>query len=137
MGRHRPERRRQVTVRPVNNEDVMPNKFVLLAILPGLVMSSAIAADRFSGFNNTTSTVFVGVYLAPAGTAKWGPNEALNDKDKVWDTGERLVIKSISRGTFELKVVDRSGRICIKHGVDLTKETSFEIRDDDLRGCKK
>jgi hypothetical protein len=98
-----------------------------------------LAADRFSGFNNTTSTVFTGVFLAPEGTVKWGPNEALNDKDKdkIWDAGERLVIKNISRGKFDLKVVDRSGRTCIKHGLDLTKDLTFEIRDKDLTICKK
>jgi hypothetical protein len=115
----------------------MRGKYVVLTILLGLQLSNALAADRFSGFNNTTSTVFTGVYLAPEGTAKWGPNEALNDKDKVWDTGERLAIKSVSRGKYELKVVDRSGRTCIKHGIDLTSDTTFDIRDEDLRGCKR
>ena len=110
---------------------------VFLSILCGVLAPGALAADRFFGFNETTSTVFTGVYLAPAGTTTWGPNEALNDKDKVWDAGERLAIKGASRGTFDLKLVDRSGRICLKHGVDLTKDTTFELRDQDLVDCSK
>jgi hypothetical protein len=115
----------------------MRGKFLLLAILCGLPASGASAADRFSGFNNTTSTVFTGVFLAPEGTVKWGPNEALNDKDKVWDVSERLAITHIWRGKFDLKVVDRSGRTCVKHGLDLTKDLTFEIRDEDLARCKR
>jgi hypothetical protein len=114
----------------------MCGKYSLAVILLGLSLPAGFAADRFSGFNNTTSTVFTGVYLAPEGTVKWGPNEALNDKDKVWDTGERLAIKGASRGKFDLKVVDRSGRTCIKHGIDLSADTTFDIRDEDLRNCK-
>jgi hypothetical protein len=98
---------------------------------------SAFAADHFFGFNETTSTAFTGVYLAPEGTTAWGPNEALNDKDKIWDTGERLSIRGVSRGKFDLKVVDRAGRVCVKHEVDLTKDLTFDIRDQDLLDCGK
>jgi hypothetical protein len=115
----------------------MRSYIVLVSILCAAWVSGAVAADRFFGFNETTSTVFTGVYLAPAGTTAWGPNEALNDKDKVWDSGERLAIKGASRGTFDLKLVDRSGRVCVRHGIDLTRDTTFELRDEDLAGCRK
>jgi hypothetical protein len=111
-------------------------RVILLTIICGLAAPGAFAADRFFGFNDTTATVFTGVYLAPQGTSAWGPNEALNDKDKTLDPGERLTIKGVSRGTYDLKVIDRSGRICIKHGVDLTNDTTFDIRDEDLHDCK-
>ncbi len=115
----------------------MRTQVAMLAVLGSLVSFGAIAADRFFGFNETTSAVFTGVYLAPEGTVAWGPNEALNDKDKVWDTGERLPIKGVSRGRFDLKIVDRSGRVCIKHGLDLTRDLTFDVRDGDLANCKK
>jgi hypothetical protein len=108
----------------------------VVAVLFGLLGSRALAADRFFAFNETTSTVFKGVYLAPAGTTNWGPNEALNDKDKIWDAGERLKINNASRGLFDLKLVDRAGRTCIKHGIDLRKDLTFDIRDQDLAACK-
>ena len=109
----------------------------MLAMLGILISFGAFAADRFFGFNETTATVFTGVYLAPEGTDGWGPNEALNDKDKVWDTGERLPIKNVSRGRFDLKTIDRSGRVCVKQGLDLTRDLTFDIRDDDLVRCGK
>jgi hypothetical protein len=109
----------------------------LLALVVGLVSCDAVAADRFFGFNETTATVFTEVYLASEGTDAWGPNEALNDKDKVWDTGERLPITGVTRGRFELKIVDRGGRVCIKHGLDLTQDLTFDVRDTDLVNCGK
>lgn len=100
-----------------------------------LAASASLAAERFVGFNNTTSTVFTGVFLAPAGTTAWGTNQALNDKDKVWDFGERLVISGVARGLYDLKIVEPSGRICIKTGLDLTHDLTFDIRDADLMNC--
>ena len=109
---------------------------VLLIVLCALGARSASAVERFIGFNETASTVFTGVYLAPHSSGAWGANEALNDKDHVWDAGERLIIGDVSRGIFDLKVVDRTGRVCYKYGIDLTKDKTFDIRDDDLRDCK-
>ena len=106
--------------------------WILLGVMP---LTPGVAAERFFGFNNTTSTVFTEVYLAPHGTTQWGPNEALNDKDKTWEPGERLLIKAVSRALFDLRVVDRSGHACIKPNIDLTKDTTFDIRDVDLRDC--
>ncbi|HEX3990840.1 MAG TPA: hypothetical protein VHX39_06680, partial [Acetobacteraceae bacterium] len=75
------------------------------------------------------------VYLAPAGSGHWGDNQALNDKDKEVDSSERLQIKDIERGRFDVKVVDKAGRTCIKRDIDLGKDTTFDIRDSDLKDC--
>jgi hypothetical protein len=109
--------------------------FCIIAAITSAVSLSATAADRFFAYNLTTSTTFTGVYLAPEGTNQWGTNQALNDKDKAIDPSERLPIKDITRGTFDLKLVDRQGRVCITHGIDLRHDTTFEIRDADLRNC--
>jgi hypothetical protein len=95
----------------------------------------AAAADRFFLYNLTTSTTFTGVYLAPAGSGHWGSNQALNDKDKSVDPSERLQIKDIERGRFDAKIVDQKGRTCIRRGIDLGKDTTFDIRDADLADC--
>jgi hypothetical protein len=106
------------------------------AAATGAIPASA-AADRFFGYNATTVTVFSGVFLAPEGSENWGPNEALNDKDKRWDAGERLAIKNASRARFDLKLVDQKAHVCIKHGIDLTHDATFEVRDEDLEGCQR
>ncbi len=94
------------------------------------------AADRFFAYNLTTSTEFTGLFLAPAGTENWGANQALNDKDKSLDASERLLLTGIAHGRFDVKLRDRKGRTCVKRDVDLTRDTSFDIRDDDLADCR-
>lgn len=109
---------------------------VLLAALCFPPPFAATAGDRFFAYNLTTSTDFVGVFLAPAGTVAWGANQALNDRDKALDPSERLAITGIARGLFDLKLQDRHGRICIKYGIDLTTDSTFDIRDSDLADCR-
>jgi hypothetical protein len=97
--------------------------------------AAAAAPVRFFMYNLTTSTTFTGVFLAPAGSVAWGGNQALNDKDKAIDPSERLPIKNVGRASYDVKLIDRSGRACIGHGIDLRTDTTFEIRDRDLTDC--
>jgi hypothetical protein len=108
---------------------------LLLASISVPFSSLAAQARKFFAYNNTTRTDFTGVYVAPAGTESWGPNQALNDKDKSLDFGERLTLTGLSPGIFSVKLIDRSGRTCVLQGVDLTKDNSFEIRDNQLTNC--
>ncbi|MCW3473249.1 hypothetical protein [Limobrevibacterium gyesilva] len=110
-----------------------------LALLLGVACTAgnAAAADRFFAYNLTTTTDFAGVYLAPAGTEHWGPNQALNDKDKSLDRSERLSLTGIARGKFDVKLVDSKGHICVKRDVDLTRDLIFEIRDADVASCRR
>lgn len=110
-------------------------KRLLIALAVASASTAAIAADRFFVYNLTTATVFVGVYLAPIGSGAWGANQALNDKDKELDPSERLPIKGIARGRFDVRLVDAKGRICLAPEVDLTKESTFAIHDGDLTDC--
>jgi hypothetical protein len=107
----------------------------VVGIAVSCISLSAVAADRFFLYNLTTSATFTGVYLAPAGSDHWGSNQALNDKDKEVDPSERLAIKDIVRGRFDAKIVDQKGRTCIRRGIDLSKDTTFDIRDADLTDC--
>jgi hypothetical protein len=113
---------------------------ILLRLLPLLALcvsaGSGAAAERFFVYNLTTSTEFTGVFLAPAGTENWGANQALNDKDKSLETSERLALTGISHGSFDVKLRDRKGHTCVKRGVDLARDTTFDIRDEDLADCR-
>src|SRR4051794_17723843 len=108
---------------------------LIVATAGGLGWLPAQAADPFYVYNMTTATEFKGVYLAPAGTTNWSRNQALNDKDHSLESSERLAITGISRGKFDVRLEDDKGRTCFKRNVDLTKETSFEIREEDLSTC--
>jgi hypothetical protein len=66
------------------------------------------AGQKFFAYNNTTRTDFTGLYLAPVRTQNWGPNQALNDKDKSLDSGELLTLTGLSPGRFSVKLADRA-----------------------------
>lgn len=107
-----------------------------LAIGMGLLAQPAVAAGKkFFAYNMTTRTDFKEVYLAPAGTTKWGPNQTLNDPDKSLDTTERLTLTGLTAGHYDVKLVAENGRTCIVKGVDLTKENSFLIKQEQLTDC--
>lgn len=111
---------------------------VMAALFAAIFVTIAVAqaADRFAVFNSTTGTTFSGVYLAPAGTTSWGANQTLSEHDHTLEPSERLRLTGITRGVYDVRLVDAAGHSCIKRGVDLTHEMSFEIRESDLAACR-
>lgn len=109
---------------------------IVLVLAAPLLPGAARAADKLFAYNETTSTTFTGVYLAPAGTGQWGSNQALNDKDKTLEPSERLLLKEAGHGTYDVRLVDTKGQTCLKSGVDLSHDSSFEIQDGDLKACR-
>ena len=57
--------------------------------------------------------------LAPAGTANWGPDQCKNDPDGAVDSDERLTLKDVVPGRYDVQLVDKKGRICTVHNVDV------------------
>lgn len=108
---------------------------IMAIVVIATITAGASAADRFFMYNLTATTVFTGVFLAPGKTESWGANQALNDKDKAVDPSERLLIKDIQRGVFDLKLVDGKGRTCLVRGIDLRNDTTFAVHDSDLTNC--
>ena len=106
--------------------------FVLALLAPG----TAFVAKKLFAYDMTTSRRFTGVYLAPAGTTQWGPNQAKNDNNGTLDPSERLLLTGIGPGRYDVKLVDQNGRVCVKHGANLATDTSFVIRDGDLERCE-
>lgn len=116
----------------------MPVSLIIGAML--MTAMSCVSASgreaRFVAFNSTTSTDFTALYLAPAGTDQWGPNQVLNEKDKSWEASERIRLSGIKPGRYDARLVDEKGQECRLSNVDLTKDTSFEVRDADLASCR-
>lgn len=117
--------------------NLLSARHIMMAVIvtAGISGVPLFAAERFFMYNLTASTPFTGVFLTPSGTNTWGANQALNDKDKAIDPSERLPINGVAHGTYDLKLVDAKGRTCLVRGIDLRKETTFEIRDRDLTDC--
>ena len=112
-------------------------KLFLIAIALGLVSSLALAEGRPTRFWNLTRHTISELYLAPAGTTQWGPNQCKNDKDGTVDADERLPITGVSPGSYDAKLVDVSGRTCIVRNVKLEAGQIFSIEERELTACTR
>ncbi len=112
-----------------------------LAILCLLALAgtvTAVAADRMR-FWNLTGTTIAKLYLAPAGTEQWGPNQCANDPDGTISSDERLRLDGVAAGRYDVRLVDADGRTCIVKGVTLRagQAYAFSLSDADLSDCAK
>jgi hypothetical protein len=98
-------------------------------------MGEAAGRQRPARFGNLTQNTISELYLAPAGTSNWGPNQCKNDPDGAVDTDERLPITGISSGIYDAKLMDRSGRICIVRNINVEAGKVFSIDEQDLESC--
>jgi hypothetical protein len=87
-------------------------------------------------WNLTTSTIS-NFQLSAAGKDSWGPNQALNDRDKEVDHDERLRITGIEPGRYDAKVGYRDSRQCLVRDIEIKADAVFSIADKDLKDCNK
>ena len=87
-------------------------------------------------WNLTTATIS-NFQLSPAGKDSWGPNQALNDRDKEVDHDERLRITGIEPGRYDAKVGYRDSRQCLVRDIEIKADAVFSIADKDLKNCNK
>jgi hypothetical protein len=97
---------------------------------------AATAAERLRFWNLTNFTIKE-LRLAPAGTTDWGPDQCRNDPDGAVDVDERLTLKNIAPGRYNVKLVDKKGRVCIVRNVAVIggKPYAFSISEKDLTDC--
>jgi len=110
-------------------------RMALAAAVLGVAATPALARDLL--FWNQTSKEFKGVYLAPAGSTLFGPNQAENDPDYTVSADERLKITAVAPGTYDVKLVEKSGRTCLVAGVEVkgTSRVAFAIAEEQLTRC--
>ena len=111
---------------------------IACAGLIAVVALQADAAERMRFWNLTTVTISH-LQMAPAGTTNWGPDQCKNDPDGTVDHDERLNLTGIKPGKYDVKLVDKKGRMCTVSGVDVVggKPYAFSISDKDLTNCTK
>lgn len=102
-----------------------------------LAASPAFAKDL--QFWNATQHEFTGVYLAPTGTTQWGSNQTENDPDHSVSSDERLTLKGVTPGKYDVKLVEENKTACIVRNVEVkaTGKVAFTIAEDQLTDCKK
>ena len=109
---------------------------VLCVVLAGLAVP-VLAADKPIRFWNLTAETNSELYLAPAGTGKFGPNQCLNDKDGTVETDEMLTVKDIQPGKYDVKLKDVAGRTCLISSVTVKAHDNFSVGEKQLKNCSK
>ena len=112
---------------------LIPVLFSLLAL-----NSAATAAERLRFWNLTGFTIKE-LHLAPTGTVDWGPDQCKNDPDGAVDADERLTLKNVVPGHYDVKLMDKQGRSCVVRNVEVQagKPYAFSLSEKDLTDCSR
>jgi hypothetical protein len=109
-----------------------------LAVLASLLLATApsVAAGPLRFWNLTGATI-TRLELAPAGTQAWGANQTANDPDGAVDADERLKLSDVQPGRYDVRLTDKSGRVCVVRSVEVVadKPYAFSVSEQDLTDC--
>ena len=106
---------------------------LVLLVLAG---SAAMAQDRRgTRFWNLTANTVKQLYLTPAGTDQWGPDQCKNDKDGEVDHDERLRVTGIQTGRYDVRLHDVRGRVCVVRNVEVKEGAVFTIEEKQMTEC--
>ena len=103
-----------------------------LVIIAGAVQAADSGITRFW---NLTGETITHLYLAPTGTADWGPDQCRNDKDGSVDFDERLRITGVSSGHYDVRFTDKTGRSCVVKNVEVNAGKVFSIDKETSGHC--
>jgi hypothetical protein len=95
------------------------------------------ASAKDARFWNLTANTITSLQLSPPGKNAWGRNQADNDRDHTVDHDERLKITDTEAGIYDVRFVDKSGRVCVVPNVQVKTGAIFTIEEKELRGCAK
>ena len=107
------------------------------ALSLGLVFVGTAHAAKGTRFWNLTDNTITKLELAPAGTDKWGPDQAKNDKDGAVDHDERLKIMNVSTGRYDVRFTDAKSRTCLLKDIAVTDGDVFSIDEKQMAACVK
>jgi hypothetical protein len=104
----------------------------------GFLASAGMAQDRKGiRFWNLTLYAITSLQMSPAGEDRWGPDQCRNDRDGTVDHDERLKITGIEPGRYDVKLVDKTGRLCIVRNVEVMDGAVFSIEENRLVECRR
>jgi len=111
-------------------------RMMVVAVVLIVAAGAALGAERMRFWNLTAATI-TKLYLAPAGSDKWGSDQCQNDPDGAVDADERLTLKGIEPGRYDAKLADKTGRSCIVRNIDVKGDRpyAFSIEEKDLTDC--
>jgi hypothetical protein len=102
-----------------------------------LALISTGASAKDTRFWNLTAHTVTSLQLSPPGKNEWGRNQTDNDRDHTVDHDERLKITDTEAGTYDVRLVDQTGRTCVVSNVQVKAGAVFSIDEKELKGCSK
>jgi hypothetical protein len=118
--------------------EVPVGKLLLGFIMIAFMTSNAAAQDRKGiRFWNLTLYTITHFHMSPAGQDAWGADQCKNDRDGTVDHDERLRITSIVPGRYDVKLSDKTGRVCIVRDIEVKDGAVFSIEEKQLTDCRK
>ena len=112
-------------------------RLIILSVALTLTNSGAQAQDKPIRFWNLTVYTIMALQMSPAGKDDWGINQCKNDRDGTVDHDERLRITDVSAGRYDVKLTDKTGRICIVRNIEVKEGAVFTIEEKQLTDCRK
>ena len=110
----------------------------LVAFSFALVLALAgTAAAKTTKFWNLTANTITSIELAPVGTEKFGPNLAKLDPDGSVDHDERIKLKGVADGTYDVRLKDDHGRNCVVKSIAIKDGDVVTVEEKQLEGCAK
>jgi hypothetical protein len=113
----------------------MMKRTIPLGVLAILAAGPAIAKD--TQFWNLTSSTVKSLEFAPAGTSTFGANQTTNDPDGTVDHDERLKIKGMATGAYDVRLKLADGRECTVKSLHIEAGKVFAIEEKELVGCSR
>jgi hypothetical protein len=110
-------------------------RLLLITVALAATAAEAVAQNHPTRFWNLTRNTIAELRLAPAGTQDWGPDQCENDKDGTVEADERLRITGVPSGSYDVKLTDVTGRVCVVRGVRIEAGTIFAIEEKNLTSC--
>jgi hypothetical protein len=106
---------------------------VLLALL---VCGTALAGPLKTNVtlqNNSAWSIYE-LYVSPTSESQWGPDQLGTE---VVSIGESYELTGVPCGSYDIKLVDEDGDVCVMNAVDVCAGSStWEIDSDDLLACQ-
>jgi hypothetical protein len=99
--------------------------------------STAFAQGKSIRFWNLTTETVTKLHLSSPGKDAWGPNQCENDRDGEVDHRERLTLKGVEPGRYDVRLGYGNGRLCTVRNVELKAGGVFSIENKDLKDCNK
>ena len=107
--------------------------FAAVTVSACLVSGAAFAKD--TQFWNLTANTITKLEMSPTGKDAWGADQTANDNDHSVDHDERLKIKDVTTGAYDVRFTDKTGRHCVVKNVAVKQGAVFSIAEKGLADC--